>query len=199
MNCAEANQIDMVGYLNSIGYLPQKINGNDYQYLSQLRSEKHASFKVEKSKNVWDDQGISKVGNMIDFVKEMHQCEVTEAVQKLLSFHRQNIVKNNPERSRFYLHENSLIHHENARETGTRIIAAKQPLKDLILCRYVRERNISKNIADKWCYEVHFVAGEKEKIYRAVGFKNNTGGNELSNGFFRGSGLQNMFLISIIK
>ncbi len=154
MNCAEANQIVMVGYLNSIRNLPQKINGNDYRYLSQLRSEKHTSFKVEKSKNVWDDQGISKCGNMIDFMKEMHQCEVSEAVQKLLSFHRQNIAKNNTERPRFHLHENSLIHHENARETGTRIIAAKQSLKDLILCRYVKQRNISKmsliNVAMKF-------------------------------------------------
>lgn len=149
MNCAEANQIDMVGYLNSMGYLPQKINGNDYRYLSQLRSEKSASFKFEKSKNVWDAHGVVNSRRPIDFVMEKYQCEVTEAVQKLLSFHRQNIVKNNPERPRFHLHENSLIHHENARETGTRIIAAKHPLKDLILCRYVRERNISKNIADK--------------------------------------------------
>ncbi len=117
------------------------------------------------------------------FVKEMHQCEVSEAVQKLLSFHRQNIAKNNTERPRFHLHENSLIHHENARETGTRIIAAKQSLKDLILCRYVRQRNI----ADKWCFEVRFVAGEKEKIYRAAGFKNNAGDNEVSNGYFRES------------
>ncbi len=68
--------------------------------------------------------------------------------------------KKNLKRPRFHLHENSLIHHENARETGTRIIAAKLSLKDLIFCRYVRERNI----VDKWCFEVHFVAGEKEKF-----------------------------------
>lgn len=98
---------------------------------------------------------------MIDFVNEIHQCEESEVVQKLVFFHRQNIAKNNRKRLRFHLHQNSLIHHENARETGTRIIAAKQSLKDLILCRYVRQRNI----ADKWCYEGHFVAGEKEKIY----------------------------------
>ncbi len=41
-------------------------------------------------------QGISKGGNMIDFVTEIHQSEVTEAVQKLLSFHRQNIAKKIP-------------------------------------------------------------------------------------------------------
>ncbi len=52
MNCAEANQINLGDYLNSIGDLPQKMQGNDCWYLSALRSEKHASSKVEKSKNV---------------------------------------------------------------------------------------------------------------------------------------------------
>ncbi len=187
MNCAEANQIDMVGYLNSNGYSPQKIHGNDYWYLSPLRSEKHASFKVEKSKNVWYDHGIGKGGRLIDFVMEKYRCDVSEALQKLSFLHPQDIIKNNLERSWLHLHENSLLHHEDARETGIRIIAAKQPIEDLMLCRYVRQRNISKNIADKWCYEVHFVAGEKEKVYRAIGFKNNAGGYELRNEYFKGS------------
>jgi len=179
MNCAEANQIDMVDYLNSMGYPPQKISGNDYWYLSPLRSEKHASFKVERNRNVWYDYGISKGGSLIDFMMEMHQCDVREALQKLSFFHPQNIEKNNPERPRFHLHENSLIHYEDASQTGIRIIAAKHPIDDPLLCRYLRQRNISKNIAEKWCYEVDFTAGEKEKIYRAA--------------------LENMFLTSIIK
>jgi hypothetical protein len=187
MNCAEANQIDMVDYLNSIGHSPQKMNRNDYWYLSPLRDEKHPSFKVNRIKNVWYDHGIGKGGSLLDFVMQMHQCDVAEVLQKLSFFHPQNIVKNNPERSRFHLHENSLLRHEDARQTGIRIIAAKQPIEDPLLCRYLRQRNISKSIADKWCYEVHFIAGEKEKIYRDVVLKNNAGGNELCNEYFKGS------------
>jgi len=86
MNCAEANQIDMVDYLSFIGHLPQKICGNDYWYLSPLRSEKHASFKVERNKNVWYDHGIGKGGSLIDFLMEMHQYDVREALQKLSFF-----------------------------------------------------------------------------------------------------------------
>ncbi len=74
MNCAEANQVDMVNYLNSIGYQPQKISGNDYWYLSPLRNEKHPSFKVEGNKNVWYDHGIGKGGRFMDFVMESYQC-----------------------------------------------------------------------------------------------------------------------------
>ena len=95
-------------------------------------------------------QGISKGGNMIDFVTEMHQCEVTEAVQKLLSFTGKILQKKILKDPQFHLHENSLIYNEKARETGTRIIAAKQSRKDLILCRYVGQRNIADNDALKF-------------------------------------------------
>ncbi len=187
MSCAEANQIDIKDYLNSIGYSPQKMQGNDYWYLSPLRSEKHASFKVEKNKNVWYDHGIGKGGSLIDFVMEKYCCDVSEALQKLSFFHPQYISKNNPERPWFHLHKSCLLnHHEDTRETGIRIIAAKQPIEDLTLCRYLKQRNISKSIADALCYEVHFAAGEKEKIYRAIGFKNNAGGYELRSEYFKG-------------
>lgn len=85
------------------------------------------------------------------------------------------------------MHQNSLENHKDARETGIRIIAAKQPIDDLALCRYIRQRRIEKNIADRYGYEVHSTAGEKEKIYRAVAFKNNAGGYELRNEYFKGS------------
>ena len=100
MNCAEANQIDMVDYLNSVGYQPQKISGNDYWYLSPLRDEKHASFKVERNKNVWYDHGIGKGGSLIDFLMQMHQCDVREALQKLSFFHfRDSMPQNSRDKS----------------------------------------------------------------------------------------------------
>ena len=80
---------------------------------------------------------------------------------------------------RFQLHENSLLNHEDARESGIRIIAAKQPVEDLMLCSYVKQRNLPKNIPDKYCYDVHYIAGEKEKTYEALGFKNSAGGFKL--------------------
>lgn len=95
MNCAEANQMDMVDYLSFIGHLPQKICGNDYWYLSPLRGEKHASFKVQRNKNVWYDHGIGKGGSLIDFLMEMHQYNVREALQKLSFFHFRDSMRQN--------------------------------------------------------------------------------------------------------
>ena len=56
-----------------------------------------------------------------------------------------------------------------------------------MLCRYLRQRRIEKSIAGKYCYEVQFTNADKEKIYKAIGFKNNAGGYELRNEYFKGS------------
>ena len=49
MNCAAANQINLVEFLNLLGYHPQKITNQDYWYSSPLREEKEPSFKINKN------------------------------------------------------------------------------------------------------------------------------------------------------
>ena len=187
MNCAEANQVDIVDYLNSIGYQPQKIRRDDYWYLSPLRTEKHASFKVDRKKNVWYDHGIGKGGSLIDFLMEFYKSSVSEILQKLSFFHPQKIIHNNISIPRVHMHENSLLNKEEEIETCIRIVLTKKVIEDSFLCQYVKQRNISKNIVDTWCNEVHFTINEKEKIYRAIGFKNNAGGYELRNEYYKAS------------
>jgi hypothetical protein len=186
MNCDEANQIDLVNYLSSIGYEPAKIKGYDHWYLSPLRQEKEASFKVSKNKNVWYDHGIAKGGNVVDFVTEYYRCNVSEALQNISLFHPQNYMKNSAERPPVHLHQNSVRNGEDAGETAIKIIAAKKPITDLLLCTYLRQRKIDKNVADKYCHEVVFKVKGKERNFTAIGFKNNAGGYELRNEFFKG-------------
>lgn len=187
MNCEEANQIDLVDYLNKLGIQPQKIRGNNYWYLSPFRDEKGPSFKVERNKNVWYDFGIGKGGRLIDFAMQFYRCNVVESLQKIFPFHQQQNNQNSYVRPTVHLHENSLVNHMDARETSIKIIAANRPISDPFLCRYLKQRRIEKNIADIYCDEVHFTNASKEKIYRAIGFKNNAGGYELRNEYFKGS------------
>jgi len=187
MNCEQANQIDMVDYLNSLGHQPKKIKGRDYWYLSPFREEKDPSFKVERNKNIWYDHGPGKGGKLVDFIMEFYHCSVSEALQKFSSFQQQNNFQNNAVRPQFHLHENTLLNHQDATETAIKIIAAKKPVEDLMLCRYLKQRRIEKSIADKYCDEVQFTNAGKEKIYKAIGFKNNAGGYELRNEYFKGS------------
>ena len=58
MNCAQANGLNLVNWLFMQGYEPHKIKGNNYWYLSPLRKEKEASFKVNINLNIWYDHGL---------------------------------------------------------------------------------------------------------------------------------------------
>ena len=86
MTCAEANKVDLVEYLFSLGFTPTKIRGNDYWYLSPFRDEKETSFKINKLKNAWYDHGAGKGGDVVDFITSYFSCDVSTALQKLSSF-----------------------------------------------------------------------------------------------------------------
>ena len=89
MNCEQANQIDLVDYLYLLGYQAHKIRSQDYWYLSPLREEKKASFKVNRKKNVWYDHGFGKGRNVIEFAVQFFNCNVSEALLKISSSHQQ--------------------------------------------------------------------------------------------------------------
>jgi hypothetical protein len=184
MNCAEANQIDLVDYLYSLGYQPQKIRGNGYWYLSPLREEKEASFKVNRNKNVWYDHGLGKGGNIVEFTVQFFNCNVSEALQKIFSFHPQKIALRSLKREALFTQQNFLINSFDDNEGGIKIIGAKQPIKDLFLCRYLKKRRIHESVANKYCSEISFELNDR--IYKAIGFKNTAGGYELRNEFFKG-------------
>ena len=186
MNCEQANQMNLVDYLYTLGFNPSKIRNDDHWYLSPFRNEKDASFKVNKTKNVWYDHGIGKGGSLIDFATEYHHCNVSEALQKISLFHPKNIIKNIAGGPPVHLPQNSVRNEEAAGETAIKIIAAKKPITDLLLCSYLRKRKIEKSVADKYCYEVVFKVNDKDKEFTAIGFKNNAGGYELRNEFFKG-------------
>jgi DNA primase len=107
-----------------------------------LRQEKEASFKVHKNKNVWYDHGIAKGGNLVDFVTEYYRCNVSEALQKFSPFHPQNFLKNIADRPPVHLHQNSVRNEQEAGETAIKIIAAKKPMTDLLLCSYLRNSSL---------------------------------------------------------
>jgi hypothetical protein len=176
-----------VDYLHALGHDPKKINGNDYWFHSPFRDEKDPSFKLERSKNIWYDHGLGKGGKLVDFVTEYYHCDVREALQKISFFHEQKSLQSEAIRPPFHSHQNNFFNEGNERETAIKIIAAKQPILDLVLCRYLNRRRIEKSIADKYCHEVVFTNSGKEKLYSAIGFKNNAGGYELRNEYFKGS------------
>jgi DNA primase len=64
--CKTAKELPIIDYLEQCGIQPQRIKGNNYWYLSPLREEQTASFKVNTKLNAWMDFGEGIGGNLID-------------------------------------------------------------------------------------------------------------------------------------
>ena len=83
LDCAQVRAIDLVDYLADAGHQPTKIRNHDYWYVSPLRAEKTASFKVNRKLNRWYDHGIGKGGNVVDFAILYHNCTIAELLEGL--------------------------------------------------------------------------------------------------------------------
>ena len=169
---AEAKEMDMVQYLSLLSYEPSKIRNNDYWYLSPLRQEKTPSFKVNRKLNRWYDHGLGKGGNIIDFGIQYYGCSVGEFLNKLDGgFSFQKPLKNIPKI-------------ENAPEPQLKILKDVE-LKSNALIRYLEQRRIPVEIATRYCREVHYELNAKS--YYGIGFKNDSGGFEIRNPYFKAS------------
>ncbi len=179
LSCKNANQIDMVEFLERLGHKPTKIRNNDYWYLSPLRDEKTASFKVNRSKNVWYDHAIGKGGTLVDFGKLYYHCTVKDLLFKLenekgiiVSFHP-------PKNSIAGEKKEHLIQPEKI------TIISSAEINNQTLRNYLKSRQIPLDIAQQFCKEVKFELYGKKHL--AIGFQNPGGGYELRNYYFKGS------------
>lgn len=189
MKCDEAKRIDLVDYLSSLGYQPQQVRNQDYWYLSPLREEKTASFKVNRALNLFYDFGTGQGGSIIDFGMLYYRCPLPEVLDKLerfLSFHRPVIatqsgttLADSAQRSAEAALSALSNEEKKIRVTGEGSVASPA------LVRYLQERGISLEVARQFCQEVTYTIGDRS--YYAIGFKNDAGGYELRNVGFKGS------------
>lgn len=168
MNLDRIKRISIRSYLAQRGIAPKTERPGYSMYLSPLREERTASFKVDWHTNLWHDFGIGEGGSIIDLVVWMENCSVGEAITRLEDSHSlPEIIKQPaPEKCRIEIRSIS-------------------PLNHPALVDYLRDRSIDLSAARKYCHEVRYTIGDKE--YFAIGFKNDAGGWELRNRNFKGS------------
>lgn len=172
LSVSEAKEIDIVHFLADLGYEPSKIRNNDYWYFSPLRDEKTPSFKVNRKLNRWYDHGLGKGGNLVDFAILYHGCTVSELLQNLsgnLSLQKPSI-------------QQSITRPEPENQIK---ILGDFILSSTALLRYLQQRRIPIDIADRYCREVRYELNGK--VYYGIGFKNDLGGFEIRNPYFKAS------------
>jgi hypothetical protein len=138
-----------------------------------LREERKASFKVNRKLNRWYDHGMGKGGNLVDFAILYHNCTVGEFLRDVNGFPS-------------FLQPHSVSGKEQPKKCESRIeILSERIISALALERYLTQRRIPISIAQEYCKEVTYKLNDRE--YYSIGFKNNSGGYELRNQYYKAS------------
>ena len=170
INCETARNFSIVKALEKLGHFPKRTTEKEAWFLSPLRSETQASFKVSKTKNRWYDHGEGIGGNVIDLVTRILKCSIKES----LGFLNDSIVNNASKQQPI----------QNTNDRGINILKV-QEIKHPALIQYLKLRGISITIANTYCKEVWY--RYKVSEFFAIGLKNNKGGWELRNKIFKNS------------
>ena len=174
MNIRTAKSIPLAAYLSGLGFLPVKRRGTDLWYLSPLRKETRASFKVNTRLNTWYDFGIGRGGNIILLAAEIYEMDDVSRLLRLIGANTPASVPFDPIRER----------NISPTEPEFKNVQVKS-LAHPVLLDYLKSRKIDLKTAQILCKEVRYtVCG---KFYFAVGFANDSGGYEIRNRYFKGA------------
>ena len=172
MNIDQIKQIKLQDFLASMGCKPVKQYGVNLMYLSPLRTEKHASFKVNTEINQWYDFGIGRGGNIIALAELLYNSSD-------VSYLIHQIERNAPSSVSGSLPTVKPITPQNSFE-HLQVLPITHPA----LIKYLEERCIDIEMARTVCKELHF--DTRGKHYFGIGFPNIAGGYEIRNPFFKG-------------
>ena len=172
MNIKKIKQIKLQDFLASMGCKPVKQYGVNFMYLSPLRTEKHASFKVNTEINQWYDFGIGRGGNIIALAELLYNSSD-------VSYLIHQIERNAPSSVSGSLPTVKPITPQNSFE-HLQVLPITHPA----LIKYLEERCIDIETARTVCKELHF--DTRGKHYFGIGFPNIAGGYEIRNPFFKG-------------
>lgn len=175
MNIQEAKQISITDYLQSLGYMSIKQQGNSLWYKSPLREEAEASFKVNTELNQWYDFGIGKGGNIIALASELYRSDNVPYLLECITKQTPHLHTAN--------HTPSSFGWQSVSEPMYRHLQIME-LSSPALLSYLQERGISAELAKRECRELHFE--NKGKPYFAIGFPNMADGYEVRNRYFKG-------------
>ena len=178
MRAEHANAIDLCAILAKLGFQPIKRNGAENWYYSPFRKEKTPSFHVNQQKNLWYDFGEAKGGKVLDFVtlwleKQNEDHTIIDAIRWISN------MKINPNTE---VHSKEELVNYGVTLELKKLTNIQNPAFDT----YLHARGIPLSIARKYLKEAHIHNKHSGKSFFALAFRNENGGYELRNKFFKG-------------
>ena len=172
MNIDDIKKILLVEFLNQLGYQPTGRDSKGLWFYSPYRSERKPSFHVNPRRNLWFDFGTGAGGDIFSLAGEMSgETDFLRQADYIAEKMRLPVAK--PYKPTPFVEESTFENIEVSR------------LESPVLLRYLADRGIPKEIAQRYCVQVDYELYGKR--YYAVGFPNNANGLELRNPIFKGS------------
>lgn len=163
--------ISLVDFLHRVGYDPTGRDSKGLWFYAPYRNERKPSFHVNPRKNVWFDFGTGEGGDIFTLAGIMSgKTDFVEQARYIAE--KMNMPVAEPYKPVPFVEEPTF---------GNVVISR---LESPALLRYLSERGIPKEIAQRYCVQVDYKLHGKR--YYAIGFENNAHGYELRNPFFKG-------------
>jgi len=182
MDKEHAKSIPISEILDKLNCHPTRLTSHKALYLSPLRKEKTPSFWVNLMTNRWYDFGEPAGGDLIDFVRMyLKSCNEADTMFDALRWIG-NMSESNSISLAIPVRKEELQEDDSAF-----VIKSIKQIQHRGLIQYLEKRSISLILAKKQLNEVHVHNKVTKKNFYALGFKNEDGGYELRNPFFKGS------------
>ena len=178
MDIKEIKQVPIVDFLHILGIEPAKYKASGLWYHAPYRNDRNPSLRVLSDKGIWYDYGIGKGSDIFNLAGEFINSNEFVAQAKFIS---ETLGGGFP--TLFPHCQKAVYKAEQVKDNPFTDIVEK-PLSHPALRQYLRERGISADVASRFCCQVEY--RHKGKRSCAVGFKNNSGGYEIRNRFFKG-------------
>lgn len=172
MNIDAIRQIPLVDFLNHLGYQPTGRDSKGLWFYSPCRNERKPSFHVNPHKNLWYDFGSGLGGDIFNLAGEL-TGETNFIKRAEFIAQKMQLPVESPYKPMLFKEEPTFENVEISR------------LEAPALLKYLADRGIPRDIAQRYCVQVDYELHGKR--YYAIGLENNAHGYELRNSFFKGS------------
>ena len=172
MNMDDIRQISLVDFLHHLGYEPTGRDSKGLWFYAPYRNERKPSFHVNPRKNVWFDFGSGAGGDIFTLAGEL--CDTTDFIRQAEYIaEKMRMPVSQPYKPEPFIEQPTF--------EDVKISKLVSPA----LLRYLANRGIPADIAQRYCVQVDYKLHGKN--YYAIGFENSAHGYELRNAFFKGS------------
>ena len=182
MNIEQAKIVPLTQILDKLNFKPTRVTGNDAYFLSPFRKERTASFHVNTKKNVWFDHGDldCKGGDTVSFVEKWLEYSGVGHTKSDALRYIENMCGYSPVIA-------PVQSEDPIEDEPILVITKQQSIESPALIKYLDSRGIPKSVADRYLKQLTVYNRKSRKSIFALGFKNDNGGHEIRNEFFKAS------------